>query len=216
MNFQRQLDILDPRCILYPITLIGCGGIGSPTALVLAKIGCPNLILMDPDTVEDHNLPNQLFPLVDTDKPKVDACKEMVLAFADCSIRTMPAAFDGIQDLSGIVISGVDTMKVRQQIWEKVKFNLGVPLYIDGRIGGEIIEVYTIQPSQIEDIEFYEKFLFPEEEAAELPCTARAILYTGFVAAGLIASQLKKWLKGGEKYYRRVNLDLKTMTSLLQ
>lgn len=215
MNFRRQLDILDPNAIVYPVTLVGCGGIGSPTALTLAKIGCQNLTLIDPDTVEEHNLPNQLYHLSDIDKQKVEACESMVRQFSNCEINMIPEMLNGNHSLSGIVISGVDSMKSRQEIWEKVKYNLDVPLYIDGRIGAEIIQVYTIQPSQLKDVELYEKSLFSDQEAVELPCTARAIMYTGFVIAGLIGSQFKKWVKN-EQFFRRISFDLKTMTIVLQ
>lgn len=218
MDHLRQLGILNPREIIYPVTLIGCGGIGTPTALALAKMGCPDITLMDPDIVEGHNLPSQLFRLQDAGKLKAHACRDMIMEFTDsCSVKAMETAFDGSQELSGIVISAVDTMEARSKIWSKVKFNLEIPLYIDGRIGGEIIEVFTIQPSQIEDIEFYEKWLFSDEETAELPCTERAIIYVGFIIGGIIASRLKTWLKGkGGFYRRRVNFDLKTMTTIIQ
>ena len=215
MDFRRQLDIIDPNMISYPVMLIGCGGIGSPTALVLGKIGCQDLTILDPDIVEAHNLPNQLFPLSDVDRPKVGAVGDMVIQFTDCSVRAVPEEFDGSQELSGIVISGVDSMSARQTIWEAVKFNMDVPLYIDGRIGGEVIQVFTVQPSQIEDVELYEKTLFPDEEAAQLPCTARAVMYVGFAIAGLIASQFKKWINN-EQFFRKISFDLKTMTTVLK
>lgn len=215
MNYRRQLDILDPDAIVFPITLIGCGGIGSPTALALAKIGCQNLILIDHDTVEEHNLPNQFFRKSDTGKKKVRACKSMLQKFSDCDVKAIPEKFDNKQNLSGIVISGIDSMQARKEVWERIKNNLSVPLYIDGRIGGEIIQVFTIQPSHIEDIEMYEKALFPDKEAQELPCTARAIMYTGFVVAGLIASQLKKWIMN-EQCFCKISFDLKTMSTVLQ
>jgi len=215
LTYDRQLDILDPSVIFYPVTLIGCGGIGSPTSLVLAKMGCSDITLMDADEVEEHNLPNQLFRLTDIDSKKVVACQAILQEFSTCSVRIIPEMFNGTQDLSGIVISGVDNMAARQTIWEKVKYNLDIPLYIDARLGGEVVQVFTIQPCQIEDIELYEKHLFLDEEAEILPCTARAIMYTGFVVAGLIASQSKKWLKN-EFLYHYISLDLKTMTNVLQ
>lgn len=223
MNHQRQLDILDPKLFRFPITLIGCGGIGSPTALLLAKVGCPCLTLMDPDTVEEHNLPNQLFRLTDVGNiqkkesrplPKVIALMQLIEEFSECHITPLCQTFDGKQKLSGIVISGVDTMAVRKVIWEKVKNNIEVPLYIDGRIGGETIEVFTIHPMHLKDIEFYEKWIFPDDKAAELPCTARAIMYTGFLIASFIVSQVAKWLRD-ESVSRRINFDLKTMTSVI-
>lgn len=214
MEYLRQLDILDPNMIVFPVSLIGCGGIGSPTALVLAKMGCENLTLIDGDSVEAHNLPSQIFRKTDIGKKKVDACKETVLEFTDCNINTVPEFFNK-QSLYGVVISGVDTMEARQKIWSRVRYNVEVPLYIDGRIGGEIVQIYTIRPSQLEDVEFYEKWLFPDEEVAELPCTAKAIVYIGFTIGALIASQLKKWLKN-EPCYKRISFDLKTMTIVMQ
>ena len=147
----------------------------------------------------------------DVDRPKVESCKSMVSEFSDCCVRTVFEKFDGSQPLSGIVISGVDSMAARQTIWDNVKFNFDVPLYIDGRIGGEVVQVFTIEPSQINDIELYERWLFPDEEADELPCTARAIMYVGFVIAGLIASQFKKSINN-ELFLRKLSFDLKTMT----
>lgn len=194
--------------------MIGCGGIGTPAVLNLAKVGFGEITLVDPDSVEEHNLPNQLFRFSDVERKKVDALKDMVLDFSDCSVKMTPELFED-QFLSGIVISGVDSMKSRQAIWSKIKYNIEVPLYVDGRIGGEILQVFTIKPSQIEDIELYEKYLFPDEEAEELSCTARAIIYTGSVIGGLIVSQVKKWLKN-EQYYRYISFDLKTMTMVTQ
>lgn len=216
MDHRRQLDILDPRLFQYPITLIGCGGIGSPTAILLAKVGCPNLTIIDPDEVEAHNLPNQFFPLSAAGKPKVFALRDAIGEFSDCcKVTAVPEAFASHHSLSGIVISGVDTMKTRNEIWSKVRWNTAVPLFLDGRLGGEVLQVYTIKPCQLEDTELYENNLFPDEEAAELPCTARAVMYVGFAIAAVIVAQLKKWLKG-ESYHRIVSFDFPTMTLLLQ
>lgn len=217
MNYTRQLDILGPGDIIFPVTIIGCGGIGCITAVSLAKLGCPDITLMDDDMVEDHNLPNQFFRICDLGKPKVIACKEIIKDFSpDCQVTAITEKFDGSQSLSGIIISGLDTMSARKMVWEKVKYNIDVPLYIDGRLGGEIMQVFTVRPCQIEDVEFYEdeENLFPDEEAVQLPCTARAIMYTGFGIACLIGSQMKKWLRG-EVYHRRISSDLKTMIKLL-
>lgn len=209
MDYLRQLGILDPKNIIFPITIIGCGGIGSFTALLLAIMGCPRLTLVDPDSVEDHNLPNQLFPKSAKGQKKVEACRDLICQFSNCLVETIQDKFGDCQP--GIVISGVDSMKSRKEIWEKIKFNPDVPLYIDARLGAELVQVFTVQPNSIEDIEMYEKFLYPDESLQELPCTARAIIYTGFSVASLIGSQLKKWLNDN-KYPRRLSFDIHTLT----
>jgi molybdopterin-synthase adenylyltransferase len=210
-DYTRQIGILDPDSIIFPVTLIGCGGIGSPTALMLAKLGCPKLTLIDPDRVEKHNLPNQLFPLADLGQLKVEASRRVIEQFSDCQVAVIPEFFGRKISAEGIVISGVDSMQSRKIIWRRIKYNINVPLYIDGRIGAEIIQVFTIRPSRIEDIELYEDYLFSDKKAAELPCTERAIIYTAFSIAGLIGAQLKKWLKK-EDYQPRISFDLKTMS----
>ena len=215
LDYLRQLDILAPSVVrLFPVTIIGCGGIGSSTALALAKIGVEHITLIDGDTVEAHNIPNQLFRLADIGQPKVRACATMLREFSETTVSEIPSFFDSETPLSGIVASGVDSMKTRSEIWKKVRFNPEIPLYIDGRIGGDVIQIHTIEPCQIRDIETYEPWLFSDAEAAELPCTAQAIFYTSFTVAGLIASQLKKWLKK-DPYYRLLTFDMKTVTTVL-
>jgi sulfur carrier protein ThiS adenylyltransferase len=209
-NFLRQLDILDPSLIVYPVTIIGTGGIGSPLAWILGKMGCADITLFDHDTVEQHNLPNQFFQLKDVGRPKVEAVRDNVLLFAECNVRALQEMYQN-QPLSGIVISGVHDMKNRRAIWEKVRYNLEVPLYIDGRMGGEILELHTVRPSALSDIEQYEESLFSDEEAAELSCSARSIIYTVVVLGGLIASQVKKWVRK-EKINNKITFDLTTMT----
>ena len=215
MNFLRQLDILNPDMIVYPITIIGVGGIGSITAWILAKMGCGEITLYDPDVVEEHNLPNQFYRLGDVDKLKVMAVKENILQFAETKLKTIPELFKDQESLKGIVISGVDSMKAREDIWKKIRYNLNIPLYLDARMGGETVQVFTVRPSQLEDVESYENNLFSDEESSDLPCSAQSIIYSVTVLGGLIASQVKKWIKK-EKYSPRITFDLKTMTLLLQ
>jgi len=62
--FLRQLDIADPSQFRdKPVTVIGAGGIGAATVVALAKTGFENITVYDFDTVEEHNLPNQLLPI---------------------------------------------------------------------------------------------------------------------------------------------------------
>ena len=41
----------------------------------------------------------------------------------------------------------------RKEIWHNaIRFNVSVPLYIDCRLGGEMVQVYTVRPSSLEDV----------------------------------------------------------------
>jgi len=46
-RFLRQLDILPPEKIQFPIVVIGAGAIGSATVVTLAKMGCSSITVWD-------------------------------------------------------------------------------------------------------------------------------------------------------------------------
>ena len=58
------------------IILVGCGGIGTWTALQLTMLGIRKIILIDLDRVEESNLNRQMFYETDIGKYKVEALKE--------------------------------------------------------------------------------------------------------------------------------------------
>ncbi len=211
MDFSRQEDLLTPIDFTEPITCIGCGGIGSPNALLLAKMGCPQMHLIDGDGVEEHNVPNQMFGPQDVGMSKVHALKSMIHHFnPDCEVSVDAQFCTEKTSLEGIVISGVDSMHSRKNIWQCIRNNPLVPVYIDARLGGEHLEIQTIHPCNPADITHYENTLFDEEtQGMQLPCTAQAIMYTGFIVAGFICCQLKKWLKQ-EEYQRMIIAHLGT------
>ncbi|MBI4262287.1 ThiF family adenylyltransferase [Candidatus Uhrbacteria bacterium] len=216
MNFSRQRDIMDPAEFVWPVHCVGVGGIGSANALVLAKLGVLELHLWDPDTVAEENIPNQLiYEPTDVGKHKVDAAAETLRRMTGVTVHVHPEFCTPTTRLEGVVVSGVHSMQARQDIWKAVKQNALVPLYLDGRLGGEICELHTVRPSNLDDGETYEKFLFPDAEAAALPCAARAIIHPPAILAGIVASQLIRWIRK-ERYYRRIVFDAKTMTLLTQ
>jgi hypothetical protein len=210
MDFLRQYDIIRPDLLNFPINVIGCGGIGSPVALTLAKMGCSRLALYDPDIVESHNLPNQVFPLNSLGRAKVEVLAEVIRQFTGCEPVTMQQALRGEEPLQGLCIIAVDTMKARKEIWRGIRQNPAVPLLIDARMGGEVGRLFCIHPSEPEEIDFYETTLYSDEEALELPCTARAVIYNGFMIAALIANLVKRYAVG-EKLPKEIIADSKLL-----
>ncbi|NPA84427.1 MAG: ThiF family adenylyltransferase [Crenarchaeota archaeon] len=57
------------------VLVVGCGGLGSWTSLIMAKSGWKDFILVDPDYVEPKNISNQIYFPEDVGKPKVEALK---------------------------------------------------------------------------------------------------------------------------------------------
>jgi molybdopterin/thiamine biosynthesis adenylyltransferase len=211
MNFWRQMDLVTQADLeKYPVTIIGVGGIGSPTALVLSKMGVKNITVYDDDVVEDHNLPNQMYRISDLGKSKVDGTKDICNDFAGSEIITCNEKFEE-QPISGIVISGVDSMKSRDLIWKRLRYNPAVPIYIDARMGAEVCRIMTVNPVNLDDIRWYEPTIIPDDKASDEPCTAKSIIYNTFMIAALIASQVKKQARA-QSFAREIIFDLKTLT----
>jgi len=208
--YWRQLDILNPNETRdKEVAIIGAGGIGSPLALLLAKIGFTKLTVFDFDTIEEHNIPNQLFRLDDIGKHKTEALKEIIKDFTGAEVETVNNEWKG--ELKPIMIVATDNMTSRQAVYNKVKDSQEVELLIDARMGAELIRIYAIEPLNPMACEFYEKMLYPSEEAEKLPCTAQAIFYNTFTLSGLVACILKHFIML-ESYPKEIILDLSTFT----
>jgi hypothetical protein len=207
VDFLRQKDIFDPAIHQeIPVHIIGDGGIGSFTAVALAKLGLKNLTVWDGDKVEPHNVPNQLHLMRALGKYKVLSTKALCRELAGIEVKTEEkfwSPLDGVK-LEGIVISALDSMEGetgrcgRIGLWKSIALNSRVRLYVDGRIGGETVRVLSIRP--INDINlnsWYEKNLFPDKDAARLPCTGRTIIDVGFFIAAIITKVVRSFLKDG-------------------
>lgn len=221
MNHMRQMRILPPDAIVFPATVVGAGGIGSPTVLMLAKMGFRDLTCIDPDAIEDHNVPNHLlWGPDDAGKAKVEVTRERVRQLTGTLIRAYQGSFpsENLPALRGIAVSGVDSMASRRRIWGAVKWNIDIPLYIDGRTGvgatGQWLEVHTVRPSCVEDIEFYEQHL-PRDVDADASLACDAFLPVNMAIAALIGSQVQKWIMR-EGWWQRLVFDLKTLTLVRQ
>jgi molybdopterin/thiamine biosynthesis adenylyltransferase len=199
-DYSDQTSIFDPNQFTWPVHVIGVGGIGSALVLPLVKLGLRSeLHLWDPDVVEPHNIPAQLiYSTADIGKAKVQAACDFLEPLKDPKCQLIPHAevVTAETELSGIVICGVDSMKSRASIWESVEFNPEVPLFIDGRMGGEEIQLFSLNPCDLDLIEFYgTNWLFPDEEGSTLPCAARTVIHPPLVLAGLIIAQLTRFAR---------------------
>lgn len=197
----RQRDMFNPldhqgaSC-----TLVGCGGIGSPLAIGLSKLGIPKLTLIDPDHVESHNVPNQFYTITDgkEERNKVTALKELCAQFGASDIKAVCERVDKCaDDLHGLVITGLDSMEARKEVWDMVKMQTRVERLIDARIGKFDIAIYVINPCDMDDIKYYEEnCLYSDEEAVELACTERAIIDVSFQCAAQLVRMVRKHFNG--------------------
>jgi len=210
MNFHRQLDFFNPQDYEdVQVEIFGAGGVGSFVAVTLAKLGMKKIKVWDADTVEDHNLPNQFHPMGSVGKSKVEACRDTCREMAGAEIETVNEFWTPEKGITGnIVISAVDSMAEvegrsgRKELWDAVKMNMGVRLFIDARLGGESFRILSIRPvNDCMKYGWYERTLVPNEKMAEVPCTARSIIDVGFMVGAIITRQVRVFLKAGKVDY---------------
>ena len=77
-HLTRQLDLIPLNVLNKPVTIIGCGAIGSFLGLQLAKMGMTNLTFFDHDTVSIENMSNQFYPRSAIGQNKASALYDML------------------------------------------------------------------------------------------------------------------------------------------
>lgn len=124
MNLSKHLKFFDPiNDIKAPIHIIGCGAIGSTIAEMLTRMGVPELHVYDFDTVEPHNIANQMFWDEHATKgyDKENAIRDICLKINPNAKIIGHGAYDD-QKLSGFIFLCVDNIDLRRKIVE-AQFN---------------------------------------------------------------------------------------------
>lgn len=193
-QYMRQIGLINiEEFVDNHILIVGCGAIGSFTAISLAKMGLKEFTLVDFDTVEEHNLPNQFFTRGNINQNKAFVTANNMHSFnTDCWPARIDKPFNSkMRHGSHIVISCVDNMKTRKQIFNNAKRN-NVQLFIDARMAGLQGQIYTVDMSKKSQIKTYEKSLFTDDEAQQVRCTDRSIIFTVLGVASFICNQIVK------------------------
>ncbi len=205
----RQMSILSPYELdnLDMVHVIGCGGIGGPTALILAKMGISHMNLYDLDHVEPHNLGSQMFGWEDIGKTKVEALSDHIK-------RLLPKDAVKIDTYNGdirkrkisvhpekktIFILALDSNDTRLEVYENIISKLDPlddVLIIDPRMGG--LSYSIIAKPLNEAIDDFKKYTPKDSDVPDDICTARAISFNTFSIASEIGAIARLWLLGKE------------------
>ena len=182
----------------------GAGGIGSWLTLMLSRAGFFPIVY-DFDRLEEHNLAGQLYTKLDAEQNvlKVDALKGLCRHFADTDITVMAEKYTKDSMSHHYVFSAFDNMQARKDMFnswkeyvkewkefqdiavmsEETNINITEPIFIDGRLTAEQMQIFCVTPDKIEE---YEKHLFDDTEVQDAPCTMKQTSHS----AAMIASHM--------------------------
>jgi len=135
MDLSKSYEFFQPEKCSGRIHIIGCGSVGSTVAELLARFGLTKFSLYDFDTVEQHNLANQMFIQADIGKPKVDAVAHHICEInpeAESDIKIFRNGWTG-QKLDGYVFLCVDNIDLRREIATNNKYNTFIKGMFDFR-----------------------------------------------------------------------------------
>ena len=204
----RQTEIIPLEVLGEQITVIGAGAIGSFTVLQLAKLGFERIHVIDMDDVSEENMSCQFFRISDIGKPKVEALRDLVRDFTSVEISIHKGRYER-GTFTGILITAVDSMEVRERVLEEHAMNaFQTKLIIDPRMGAESLAMHCYRPTIEAECEAYKHTT--TGPTVEERCTAKATMYTVNLIAGLVAKTVKDFCTGKNPWLKRVTLDVPT------
>lgn len=121
MDLSKSYEFFQPEKYDGRIHIIGCGSVGSTLAENLARCGVTKMTLWDFDTVESHNIVNQMFSQEHIGKLKVEALADILVdinPYIKDELELQPKGWQG-KLLSGYIFLCVDSIELRREFVEK-------------------------------------------------------------------------------------------------
>jgi molybdopterin/thiamine biosynthesis adenylyltransferase len=199
VNHVRHSGLFDVSSL--NVTLIGAGGIGSATALTLAKMGVRSFEVWDKDFVSEENIATQLHKPSGIGKAKVSALREILDEFSDeiDYFKGYPLTVNCFSDIGNqVVISAVDSINARKDIWQALVTpggNARFDWYLDARMAAEEFQLHIVH---YDDLDWYDCLIKGEQEE-DVPddvCTMKSTFYTAMIAAGMTGSVVRRLATG--------------------
>ena len=192
-RFERQEGLV-PREPLQElsVTVIGVGAIGRQVALQLASLGVTRLQLVDFDVVEPTNVTTQGYLQSDLGLSKVATTGSAIHQIdPTIELESIEDRYRPLQAVGDAVFCCVDSISARSAIWRSAGSRCR--FWCDGRMLAEVMRILTVADDQGRD--HYPTTLFQQAEAQSGACTARGVIYTAGIAAGLMLHQFCRWLR---------------------
>lgn len=172
------------------VSILGVGGIGSWTTLLVSRLAPYTIYIHDFDTVDNVNLGGQLFRSSDVGRYKVDAIKLLTSQLSP-TIGICPVVGRArVYRIHGnIIVSCFDNMRSREEIFNGLLARPNLPsLFIDGRLNAEEFEVYAVKLDNQQEIDAYKTTLFKDEESESAICSYKQTSFAASMIASVITN----------------------------
>lgn len=170
MDLSKSYEYFQPEKDDARVHIIGCGSVGSTVAENMVRMGVTKLTLWDFDTVEAHNIVNQMFRQKDIGKLKVEALRDLLIEInpeVEDDIVLKPDGWKG-KTLSGYIFLCVDNIELRREIVEQHMDSPYVKAVYDFRTRLEDAQHYAADwSSEKMKEDLLNSMQFSHEEAAE-------------------------------------------------
>ncbi len=189
------------------VTVVGLGGLGSWTALALAKCGFSIGAAYDSDVVEDKNVYNQAYGPGEVGQAKAYGLAQLIYDRTGTQHAGgwkkrfhWGAVKSTTNFATSIVVAAVDSLASRQAILAACIASPAVQVLLDLRAGGGTIKVLACNPRFEESVKEYQETLTEAPEAMAV-CLEAFDAHVGMIAAGLAVRTLQQLLtkRGVEK-----------------
>lgn len=202
-NYTKQIELIKAQDITERINIIGCGALGSWIVFILLKMGFSNIHVYDFDTIEEHNIPNQLFKESQIGELKVKALDLIYKDFFNeepdeerVSVYAKKVDEDNCQ-FGGVTLCCVDTMAGRKELFESMFKYGNAKLWIEGRIGLYGAYIYTLTEKEKIQLDNYEETLYNDSEAEVSSCgVSQTALPSAINCASIMVMQLIEHFNG--------------------
>jgi hypothetical protein len=176
------------------ILLVGLGGIGRGTASELINVG-HSLTIYETDLVEEHNCIPQGYWVDQIGCTKYQAWGTQVSKFLGknqvLEAEHINEMYNKNSYAAPIMISCVDNMQARKDMFENWKKQEDRLLFVDGRMLAEYFEVFCVTP---ETEEQYLEYLFDDSEVLPQPCTYQQTSFVAKIIHGTICQSVCNFL----------------------
>ena len=208
IDSSRHEHVFRTEWVPGKILIVGLGSIGSNLACNLAKLNLHELILVDADVVEEHNLANQRFVGADVGEFKVDAVQSAIEAICGAEAGSLPlmlgdSALDRLEPPMArcryeTVCLCTDSIESRRLAIERVKLNRVTDLVVDCRMNATQATVYAFDPRDFGQMARYEATLHGDDEVDDRNggcALTQSIGATAQIAADVAAWQVIHWAR---------------------